>query len=148
MLNIRPIQKPDIAAVLKMIHALAAHHGDQATLTHASLERLTFGAQPWVWLQVAEQAAVLVGYAALCPKIQLVYARKGIDMQHLFVVPKLRGQGIGRALIAACEAHARVQQAQVMTVGTHPDNTTAGDVYRAVGFEGIPSPGPRFAKGL
>lgn len=148
MFHIRPIRQEDLPDVVEMIHALAAFHGDQSTLTAQTLERVAFGAAPSVWVQVAEQDGALLGYAALCPMIRLVYARHGMDMQHLFVKPRARGQGVGAALIAACERHAKSQRCSYLTVGTHPDNRQAAQVYRATGFEVIPPPGPRFGKVL
>jgi len=123
-----------------MIHALAAHHGHAPVTTLEDLRRDVMGTHPWVHILVAPG----LGYAALCPLVQLHFGVRGMDMHHLFVVDAARGTGVGRALIAASIEHAKGAGCRFMTVGTHPDNIAAQAVYRAVGFEDLPASGARF----
>ena len=102
--NIRPMAPRDTAAVLDMIAALAAFHDDIAEIDEAPLPMMTFGPLPCLKVLVAESAAGLVGYAALMPTAQLHFGKIGLEMHHLFVIPRVRGSGVGRALIAACRA--------------------------------------------
>lgn len=134
----------DLHAVLEMAHALAAHHGDTATLTLAQLERDTLGDAPWITLIVAERATTLLGYATLCPLVQMQFGVRGMDIHHLFVLPDARGQGVGRQLIDATIIQSQQMGCRYIMVGTHPDNTAAQDIYLAAGFEKAPIPGPRF----
>jgi GNAT superfamily N-acetyltransferase len=143
-LSIRPVQSNDLPDVLAMAHALAAHHGDVAMLTLETLTRDASGAHPWLHILVAEKDAVLCGYAALCPLAQLQFGVRGMDMHHLFVAQGARQQGVGRALIAGATGMARALQCSYVTVGTHPDNQAAGEVYLAAGFTPVAPPGPRF----
>ena len=143
-LSIRPAKAGDLPQVLEMIRALAAHHGDCATLTHQTLERDVLCDTPWITVLVAETLGGMLGYAALCPLVQLQFGLRGMDMHHLYVVPEVRGQGIGSALIHASIAQAGRKGCRYMTVGTNPENTIAAEVYRAAGFEALPPPGPRF----
>ena len=140
---VRMMRDEDITETLGMIHALAVHHGDVATVTEQELRRDALGNAPWIRVLVAEQAT-LVGYAVLCPLTQLQFGVRGMDMHHLFVVPASRGSGVGRALIAASLAQAKAEGCRYVTVGTHPQNAAAAQVYRAAGFEDLPPPGPRF----
>lgn len=140
MTLIRPIEETDLPQVLEMIHALAAHHGDAATLTADALRRDAFGPHAWVRILVAPEK----GYAALCPLTQLQYGVRGMDLHHLYVTPQARGQGVGRALIRAAVALSKELRCRYLMVGTDPDNVQAQAVYRAVGFEDRPSGGPRF----
>ena len=55
-------------------------------------------------------------------------------VSELFVVEKARGQVIGRALIAACEAHFRSLNLRVMLIGVLAGNTNARRSYLAAGF--------------
>ncbi|QUJ75873.1 GNAT family N-acetyltransferase [Sulfitobacter albidus] len=145
MTTVRPILDTDLDPVLKMIHALAAHHGDAAVITKDTLARDALGAVPWLHVLVAEGARGLVGYAALCPLAQLQFGVRGMDMHHLFVAPDMRGRGLGRRLTQASVAHARDLGCRYLTVGTHPDNHGAAAAYRAMGFAARPAPGPRFS---
>jgi GNAT superfamily N-acetyltransferase len=124
----------DIPAICRMIKALATHHGDTATVTATTLRRDVFGAIPWFHLLVAKTPAGLQGYAALLPLGQLQYAKREMDLHHLFVTPAARGQGIGRALIAAAIAHARTLGCTSLRVGTAPDNLRAQAFYLDFGF--------------
>jgi ribosomal protein S18 acetylase RimI-like enzyme len=54
----------------------------------------------------------------------------------LRVVPAERGRGIGRALVEAAEAAARVRGAAVMSLDVDMDNEDAIRFYRRLGYEG------------
>lgn len=140
MTQIRPIIEADILDVLSMIHALAAHHGDKAAITEDALRRDALGPLPWVRVLVAEG----LGYAALCPLSQLQFGVRGMDLHHIFVVESARGRGVGRALIDAAIACAKAEGARYLTVGTHPENVHAQDIYRSAGFEEFNAAGVRF----
>ena len=135
----------DIAQLLPLIAGLAAHHGDIATVTVADLQRDLFGPHPWFYILVAQRCDDLVGYAALLPLAQLQFGKRGVDMHHLFVRQAERGQGIGRALIAAAQDFARDLGCCYFTVGTHADNLRAQATYPALGFHPAAPHGPRFA---
>ncbi|MFK7835233.1 MAG: N-acetyltransferase family protein [Sulfitobacter sp.] len=142
--HVRLIRALDVEAVLEMIRSLARHHGDKPMITLDNLRRDALGPNPWVSVLVAEQQDRLTGYSVLCPLVQMQFGVRGMDMHHLFVQPDVRGQGVGRALIEASLATSRLMGCRYMTVGTHPENGAAADVYRAAGFEPLPPPGPRF----
>lgn len=140
MTQINPITETDIPDVVRMIHALAAHHGDSAAVTEDDLRRDALGSSPWLRVLVAEG----VGYAALCPLAQLQFGVRGMDLHHIFVVEAARGLGVGGALINASIACAKGEGARFLTVGTHPDNLSAQDIYRSAGFEEFGAGGVRF----
>lgn len=142
--TIRKAVEADLGALREMIFALARHHGDVATVTPQELHRDTMGDTPWVTILVAQLSDRLVGYAALCPLSQMQFGVRGTDLHHLFVYPDQRGTGIGRMLIEASIAQARALGCRFLAVGTHPDNTEAQALYRALGFEEVSSVGPRF----
>ena len=140
---IRPATKPDLPMVLDLAHALAAYHGDAATLSLAALERDSLGPTPWVTLLVAEGTTGLHGYTALCPQMQLQFGARGMDLHHLFVCDTARGKGVGRALVRAALEHARGQGCTYVTVGTDQQNRRAQSFYRRAGFDQT-TPDPRF----
>ena len=143
-LSTRLAKVGDLPDVLAMVHALAAHHGDVATATLTDLERDVLHGTPWITLIVAEEKEGLLGYAALCPLVQLQFGARSMDMHHLFVKQAARGQGVARRLITAAMDHSKQLGCRYIMVGTHPENTPAQEIYLAAGFSAAPPPGPRF----
>ncbi|QLP98676.1 MAG: GNAT family N-acetyltransferase [Rhodoblastus sp.] len=132
-----------------MIGALAAHHGDAAATSGETLLVDAFGAEPWAYFLLAQdQEGAPVGYAALLVVYQAQFARRSVDLHHLFVAPAARGRGVGRALVEAAAEWARVRSAVRLTVGTHPDNARARSYYERLGFSPLPAGGARFAMRL
>lgn len=148
LVSTRPVQRADLPAVLRMIEALAKHHGDQPSITMEALERDALEPNPWITILVAELDGEVVGYAGLVPLMQLQTGKRGMDMHHLYVSLEHRRRGVGRTLIAASLDEARRQRCRYVMVGTHPDNVAAQEVYLAVGFEQAATAGPRFGKRL
>lgn len=143
-IGIRNAIPHDIPQLTEMISALAAHHGDVAKIDAGNLKLDIFGKIPWIYVIVAEQYDTLIGYAALCPLIQLQFGVRGIDMHHLFVDKKFRGCGLGRRLIKASISKTKALGGKYMMVATNPDNTVAQAVYLACGFETRPGVAPSF----
>ncbi len=135
----------DIPHLIRMISALASHHGDDASLDAKTLAADLFGPAPWIYALVAEVDGTPIGYAALCPLMQLQFGARGMDMHHLFVDAGFRGCGVGKTLIDAAQTRAKGLGCRYMTVSTHPDNTDAQKVYLACGFEARTHIVPRFA---
>jgi ribosomal protein S18 acetylase RimI-like enzyme len=62
-------------------------------------------------------------------------------LEELYVVPSLRGKGLGRALLEAAMDAARAEGADHMELGTSETDTAARALYESVGFtnrEGSP----------
>ena len=81
MIPIRPALRSDLPMVLDLAHALAAYHGDAATLSLAALERDCLGPAPWVTVLVAEGTTLIDriyhidrGYECIEEKLQLLGA--------------------------------------------------------------------------
>ncbi|WP_284166000.1 GNAT family N-acetyltransferase [Frigidibacter sp. SD6-1] len=146
--EVRPMQAADLSAVLAMIRSLAAHHGDRAEATEGMLIRDSLGDSPWCRILVAGAPGGPVGYAAFLPLHLLQYARRGLDMHHLYVEPAWRGQGVGARLIDAGVGLARSLGCSYLSVGTAPGNDAAAAFYLKRGFEARPVAGGRFGLSL
>ena len=142
--RIRPAGRKDATRLLEMIAALAAHHGDTATVTARTLERDLFGPSACSAALVADRAGRLMGYALLAPSLHLHFGLRILELHHLFVDPDHRGDGIGRLLVAASVAEARRQDCERVHVSTHSDNRRAQEIYTALGFKPRQGEGARF----
>lgn len=136
----RPRHLPDI---LRMIRALSAFHGDEASVTLEQLQQ-TFFASDGAAALVAVKDEQLIGYAGLTFMTVLHTGVPRVDIHHLFVDERHRAQGVGQALIAAARDHANLIGAARMSIGTDLNNHTAQSAYRAMGLEEITEIGPRF----
>jgi GNAT superfamily N-acetyltransferase len=77
--------------------------------------------------QVAGIATCFLGFSTFA-------ARPLINIHDLAVLPERRGQGIGRALLAAVERKARALGCAKLTLEVLPANTAARGIYQAAGF--------------
>jgi len=81
----------------------------------------------------ARREGRLVGYACLYWHFSSAAARETVLMNDLFVVPDVRGGGVGRALIEASLEVARERGTAVLEWQTAPDNHTAQRLYDSTG---------------
>jgi GNAT superfamily N-acetyltransferase len=83
----------------------------------------------------ARREGRLVGHACLYWHFSSTAARETVLMNDLFVIPELRGEGVGRALIEASLEVARERGAASLEWQTAPDNHTAQRLYDSTGAE-------------
>jgi ribosomal protein S18 acetylase RimI-like enzyme len=76
-----------------------------------------------------------VGIAVCFYGISTFRARPLLNIHDLAVLPQYRGYGIGRALLAAVEEHARRQGCCKLTLEVQDQNTRARALYQTFGFE-------------
>lgn len=141
---IRPARWTDSKQLFAMVNQLAAHHGDTP---RASLEQMRmdlFGSTPWAMALVAPRGEELVGYVMLFRLYRAQFGERGMNLHHLFVAPSARGQGLGRALVAAAAQAARSAACSFLVVGTQGDNRPATNLYRDFGFSPLAGNGARF----
>lgn len=147
--TIRPAERRDLSTLTALIRALAAHHGDAALIHEDRLRRLLFGPARALTALIAEIDGRPVGYAANTLRVRLNDGELGTEITHLFVVPELRGHGIGRALVEAAAEAAEMAGHSYLVIGTHPTNRAAQEAYRRMGLEDLAeAPGPRFVRRL
>lgn len=142
--TIRPVAPGDLPALVALVTALGAHHGDTVEPDPGALARDVLGPTPWLRVLVAEAGGTLAGYAALCPRAQLQFGLRGIDIHHLYVVPDARGWGLGRKLIEASLELATMLGCGYVTVDAAPENRAAQAAYEACGFQRFHPEAARF----
>src|ERR1700723_3830250 len=96
---IRPATPGDVPAIHALVGALARYEKleHQVTGTPDDLRDHLFGARRYVEALVAEEGALVVGFALYFHNYSTFLARPGLYLEDLFVLPDHRRKGHGRA---------------------------------------------------
>lgn len=76
-----------------------------------------------------------LGFAQLYPTFSSVSLKRVWILNDLFVVPEVRGEGVGRLLLAHVRTFAEETQAVRLTLQTATDNYRAQSVYEGMGWQ-------------
>lgn len=101
MLTLRDAVADDVPVILRLIRDLAAYERepDAVTATEADLLRDGFGPRPQFKVVLAEWDGRPAGFAFYFYNYSTWQGRPGLYLEDLFVLPELRGHGIGKALL-------------------------------------------------
>lgn len=103
---IRRARPADVPAIHQLIGELAEYERSlpEVTGTQDQLRESLFGPEPAVFAHVAVHEGKVAGFALWFLNYSTWLCRHGIYLEDLYVTPGLRGQGIGRALLAELAA--------------------------------------------
>jgi GNAT superfamily N-acetyltransferase len=134
---IRTATAADAAQILAFIRALAVYERapDAVLATEEGLLRDGFGPNPFYQCLIAEHDARPAGFALYFYNYSTWMGQPGIYLEDLFVLPELRGLGIGKALLRQVAAFAIEKGCQRLQWEVLDWNTPAIDFYRAMGAE-------------
>jgi GNAT superfamily N-acetyltransferase len=137
LFRIRPATPADGERVAAMCAALSVAEGNdvQPRLTAADFRRDGFGPAPAFSCLLAEADGQAIGYALHCPDYDTDHLCRSTYLADLYVESAARGQGIGRALMAAVAAARRAAGARLMMWGVLKNNRSARRFYATVGEE-------------
>lgn len=101
-LFIREAASGDAGLVMGFVRVLADYEklSHEVEATEADIARDLFGPQPRVFCEIAEWDGEPVGFALWFYTYSTFRGLHGIWLEDLFVDPKCRGKGIGKALMA------------------------------------------------
>jgi len=101
MLSIRNATINDTAIILMFIRKLAEYERepDAVVATEDDLRRDGFGPSPKFRCVIADWAGQPAGFAFFFNNYSTWLGRPGIFLEDLFVLPEMRGKGIGKALL-------------------------------------------------
>ena len=134
---IRDATPADVEDIFKYIHALAEYEKApaEAVLSKEDLIQSLFGENPQVYCLISEMENQVTGIAIWHLNYSTWRGKHGIYLEDLFVDPKFRGQGHGKALL--------VRLAQICVERGYPRfswwvldwNQPSIDVYKSLGAE-------------
>jgi GNAT superfamily N-acetyltransferase len=137
MHSIRTATPADIPLILDLIRSLAAfeREPDAVQTTEADLLRDGFGDHPRFECLIAEVGAEAAGFALYFYNYSTWRGRSGIHLEDLFVLPRFRGQSIGKALLARVAARAVERGCVRLQWDVLEWNQTAIDFYQGLGAQ-------------
>jgi ribosomal protein S18 acetylase RimI-like enzyme len=132
--SIREAREADLDAVGRLLHDFNREFDDPAPapaqLTVRVRELLTGGD---TGLLIAGEDPV--GLALMRFRLSLWVPGLECYLAELYVIPVMRGQGIGRALMVAAMDLARARGADYMDLGTAETDVVARHLYESLGFD-------------
>lgn len=132
---VRPVEERDVAAVVGLVHELAAYEKapEHCHLTAAQLHAALFAPAPALHGHVAERDGAVVGCALWFLNFSTWRGVHGLYLEDLYVTPACRGTGLGRGLLAALAAVCVERGLARLEFSVLDWNAPSIAVYRALG---------------
>lgn len=136
--NIRRAEEADIPVVLDMLREFAEFEGlsDELLVTSEALTDAMFGEDAFATTLIAETDGEAVGYAIFFPFFASFRGERGVYLEDLFVRARVRGRGVGVALLKAVAREAKAAGAVRIDLQVLRWNENAIDLYRRLGATG------------
>ena len=137
---IRPAQPTDSGLIFSLVRELAEYEklSDEVVATEASIAAALFAREPRVFCDVAEWNGEPAGFTTWFLNFSTFRGRHGIFLEDVFVRPKFRKQGIGRALLRRLAARCIDEGYALFEWAVLDWNEPALSFYRALGAEIMP----------
>jgi GNAT superfamily N-acetyltransferase len=137
MLTIRPATAADVPLILDFIRELAEYEREPqaAVATSADLLRDGFGPEPKFRADIAEWSGEPAGFAFYFWNYSTWQGRPGLYLEDLFVRPRFRGNGIGKALLVHLARVALKNNCGRLVWQVLDWNTSAIEFYESLGAE-------------
>lgn len=136
---IRPAEPRDVPEIAKLIRELADYERltDEVTFDQAELHQHLFGPRPYAEVLIAEhdQTRAVIGFAFFFHNFSTFCGKPGIYLEDLFVRPQFRGQGYGKALLAALAKLAIERNCARLEWAVLNWNTPSIEFYRSLGAQ-------------
>ena len=134
---VRPATAADVPLLLELFGELAEyeHLEHELKATAEQLREALFGARPAAEALIAARDSQALGYALFFPTFSSFLASSGVWLEDLFVRPDSRGEGVGKALLAAVAARVRERGGERLEWAALDWNELALGFYRRIGAQ-------------
>jgi GNAT superfamily N-acetyltransferase len=134
-LRIDRASEDDVPLILTLIKALADYErlADAVVATEERVRTSLFGPNPVAEVAIARIGTEAVGFAVWFYSYSTFLARPGLHLEDLFVVPRWRAHGIGRALLVYLAKVAVERECGRMEWSVLDWNDPAIRFYRSLG---------------
>jgi GNAT superfamily N-acetyltransferase len=138
-LTVRDATPSDVPLLMTLIRELADYEklGHELLATEELMERALFGIPPAAEALIAEQDGEAIGYALYYSTFSTFLAIQGIWLEDLYVRPKHRKAGAGRALLASVAARLRERGGERLEWAALDWNELALGFYRGLGAQAM-----------
>ena len=138
-IHLRPAVPADIPLVLELIAGLAEYErlAHEAVATAADLEAALFGPRPAAEVVIAECDGQPAGFALFFVSFSTFLGKPGLYLEDLYVLPALRGRGIGRRLMVHLAQLAVARGCGRFEWSVLDWNEPAIRLYRSLGAVGL-----------
>jgi GNAT superfamily N-acetyltransferase len=135
--TIRAARAGDEAIILSFIRELANYEklSDAVVATEVDVNARLFGDHPRAFCDIAEADGVPAGLAVWFFNFSTFLGRHGLYLEDLFVRPKFRGTGIGKALLAGLARRAVAEGCGRLEWRVLDWNAPAIEFYKSLGAE-------------
>lgn len=136
-LSIKPATPGEGAIALSLVKELSVYERleHEVDADAASFEAALFGPKPRVFCDLARWDGEVVGLAIWFYNFSTFRGRHGIYLEDLYVQPRARGRGIGKALFQQLAQRCVDEELTRLEWSVLDWNTPAVDFYKAQGAE-------------
>lgn len=136
-LKIRDAVQADLPKILQFIKDLAEYEKapNEVVLSISDLEQSLFGTNPQVYCLIAELENEVTGFAVWHLNYSTWLGKHGIYLEDLYVDPKYRGQGHGKALLRKLAQICVESGYKRLQWWVLDWNQSAIDFYKSIGAE-------------
>jgi ribosomal protein S18 acetylase RimI-like enzyme len=142
--SVRRMRTADLTAVAEMTQALAAFHGDSATVNARYMREHCLGPNKLGAVLVAISGRHPVGFVLTYDWMNFVRSIRIRHIDLMFVQAEFRRRGVGEALMKTAAVLAIEEGCSRLTVSAQSDNEQANGFYQKLGFESRPDDANRY----
>jgi len=137
--HIEPAAQGDVADILGMIRGLAEYErlSHLVVATEAALRAALFGERPVAEAVIGRAVGAPAGFALYYPTFSTFLGQPGLYLEDLYVEPRWRRQGLGRALFAHVARTAAARGCDRVSWQVLDWNEPALGFYRGLGAEPV-----------